>query len=332
MVATRTQDKLDEPVLNYLRPDFVALRAEQTVAEALAHLRTRNLGERVVYFYVCDADKRLVGVLPTRRLLMAAPEARLESIMHRQVVHVRQSASLLLVCELFVLHRLLAVPVVDEQGRLAGIVDVGLFTDEVFDLSERQAAQDVFQLIGVRLAQTRAATTWAAFQRRWPWLLCNVAGGLICAVIIAQYEAFLDSLLVLALFVPVVLALSESVSMQSMTLTLQAMHHERSGAGLILRAVGREFLTAALLGGATGLLVGLIAWFWKSAVGVGVVIGLTIWSAVITACLLGVLLPTIIRALRADPRIAAGPIVLAIADVATLVLYFEVAAILLRPT
>ena len=330
MPEVRSKDELDRPVLTHLRRDFVALRANQTVAAALEHLRCQNLGERVVYFYVVDEDDKLVGVLPTRRLLMGAAEARIDAIMQRGVISVPHSASLLLACELFVMHRLLAFPVVDDNERLLGIVDVSLFTDQVFDLSERQSADDLFQLIGVRLAQSRSQPPWVSFRQRFPWLLCNVVGGIACALIAGLYETFLNSVIVLALFIPIVLTLAESVSMQSMTLTLQAMHQQRIDWPFLARAAGREFLAAGLLGAGTGLVVGVLAFIWKSAGLVALAIGGTILLSVITACLLGVVLPAAVRALRGDPRIAAGPIVLALADVATLLVYFTLAGSLLR--
>ena len=256
MPEVRSKDELDRPVLTHLRRDFVALRANQTVAAALEHLRCQNLGERVVYFYVVDEDDKLVGVLPTRRLLMGAAEARIDAIMQRGVISVPHSASLLLACELFVMHRLLAFPVVDDNERLLGIVDVSLFTDQVFDLSERQSADDLFQLIGVRLAQSRSQPPWVSFRQRFPWLLCNVVGGIACALIAGLYETFLNSVIVLALFIPIVLTLAESVSMQSMTLTLQAMHQQRIDWPFLARAAGREFLAAGLLGPGP-------AWWWE---------------------------------------------------------------------
>jgi len=326
---SRPADELERPVADYLRRDHVALRADHTVQQALEYLRSQNLGERVVYFYVTDADGRLVGVLPTRRLLMGAPDARVADLAQRNAIAVAQTASLLLACELFVLHRLLALPVVDSEGRLLGLIDISLFTEEMFDVSERQAANDVFQIIGVRLAQTRHPTPWSAFRRRFPWLLCNVAGGIACALLAARYERFLENVVVIALFIPIVLALAESVSMQAVTLTLQALHEQRATRRFVLRTAARELATAALLGAATGLLVGTVSLAWKRDLAVAAAISGTILLSIMTACLLGVVLPSAIRALRGDPKIAGGPIVLATADVLTLGLYFEIAGALL---
>jgi len=329
VASAQKPDPLDRPVLDHIRRDYVSLRADQTVAEALELLRRETLGERGIYFYVTDRDNRLVGVVPTRRLLMSGPTERLADLMQKSVVSLPHTATLLLACEFFVMHRLLAFPVVDREGHLLGLVDINVFTDEIFDLSERQSSDDVFQLIGVRLAQSRDLSPWTGFRRRFPWLLCNVTGGILCALLSGLYEGILDAVIILALFIPVVLALAESVSMQSVTLTLQALHQQRVDWRFLGNALVREFATAVLLGAATGAVVGSVAVIWKHQLLVGLAIGGTICASVITACLLGVLMPIALRVFRGDPRVAAGPIVLAPADIATLLLYFNLSGLLL---
>jgi len=323
------QDNLSDAVVKHVRRDFAALNVRQTVGEALGALRTQELAEKIVYFYVVDDEEKLLGVVPTRRLLMSGADRRIFDVMSTNVVSIPHSMSVLDACEFFVLYRLLAFPVVDDQNKLLGVIDVGLFTDEIFDVAERQSAQDVFQLIGVRITQARRGTAWGGFRYRFPWLLCNIAGGIGCAFIAGMYEKFLDTAIVLALFIPVVLTLSEGVSIQSMTITLQALHERSINWRQLLRSLRIELLTAALLGMACGGLVGMIAWAWKREPAVALAIACSICLAIITACLLGVLLPTAVRGLKGDPKIASGPLVLAAADVATLLFYFNLSAAIL---
>jgi magnesium transporter len=313
-----TNDHLDEPVLAHLRRDVMTLSASMTVAEALESIRRGSVGERIVYFYVVDGDGKLAGVLPVRRLLMSAADAPIADLMVRRVVTVPHTATLMDACEVFVLHRFLAVPVVDGDGRPLGQIDVSVFADEVLDLSERQASDDLFQLIGIHMAASRSASP-----------LRNFAGGILAAGIASIYEAFLDTVIVLALFIPVVLALAESVSIQSMTITLQALHGRGRTTGDTGRALVREALVALLLGIACGALVGFIAWLWKGQPLVAVAIAASIALSMLTASLLGVALPRTMRAFALDPRIASGPIVLALADLATLLFYFNLAGFLL---
>jgi magnesium transporter len=232
-------------------------------------------------------------------------------------------------CTLLVSHRLLALPVVDADGRLVGAVDVSLFTGEMAGISARRSAENVFQLIGIHVARP-SASPWAGFTDRFPWLLCNICGGLLCAALTGRYEKFLDQTIVLALFIPIVLTLAESVSIQSMSITLQGLDRARIDWRMIFRCLRNEFFTSILLGGAAGSLVAVVSLIWKRQWVVSAAIGGSIWCAIVTACLLGVVLPTAVRLFGRDPKIAAGPVVLATADVATLLFYFNLARLILH--
>ena len=298
-----------------------------TIHTALERARQLPSSQIILYCYVVDADERLVGVVPIRRLLTTAAEARIDSIMIHEVEAIPSWATVLVAAEYFVNRRFLAFPVVEPGGRLVGVVDVSLFTDDVLVLA-RQSFDGIFQLIGVHA--TEGLTAWSSFKDRFPWLLCNVVGGLLCAILAGYYEGLLEHLVVLALFIPVVLTLAEAVSIQSLTLTLQNLTDAPINWMAVARGVGQELVTAVMLGLGCGSLVGLAAFVWKGDGGVGFVLVLAITLAMVMACLLGVLGPTLLRAVKADPKIAAGPIVLALTDLATLLFYFNLAGILLR--
>lgn len=323
------EDNLNEPLAPHLRRDFITLNARWTVGQALESLRSGTLPEKIIYLYVVDDDAKLVGVVPTRRLLMSMPDRPVAEIMVTNVISIPESMTVLDACEFFVMYRLLAFPVVDAGNRIIGVIDVTLFTDEIFDVSERQTNRDVFQLIGIHIARGRAGSPWAAFRDRFPWLLCNIAGGIGCAMIAGRYEAFLDATIVLALFIPVVLTLAEGVSIQSMTITVQGFRDERVDWRGLIRDLRSELFTSLMLGAACGTVVGAIAWIWKGRAAVALAIGASICLAIVTACLMGVILPTLVRLARGDPRIAAGPVVLASADIATLLFYFSISAAIL---
>ncbi len=329
MTPTLRPDLPDEPIAAHVRRDFITLQADHCAGESLASLRSRVIGEKIVYFYVVDAEGRLVGVVPTRRLLMSEPATPISDLMVRHVVALPQTACVIDACQLFMDHRLLALPVVDADRRMLGVVDITVFTEELSDVAERQAIDDAFQLIGVRIQSTRERSPWISVRFRLPWLLFNVLGGMACALLASRYEVFLDHFIVLALFIPVVLSLAESVSIQSTTITLQSLHKRRLGWSFVSRALRREFAIAGMLGLACGGLVALIAYVWKGQPQVSFALGASIALAMLTACLLGVALPVGVRALRGDPRIAAGPVVLACADIATLSMYFWFSARLL---
>src|ERR1043166_2719230 len=160
------------PIVNHARKDFPLLDATMSVADALERIRREGVGERVIYFFAIDAEERLVGGLPTRRLLTAPLETRLEEIMVRRVVAIPASATVLEACEFFVLYKFFAFPVVDAQRRVIGVVDVSLFAEEMLEAGEReeerrtvaQVADDVFEALGFRLSQVRGASPWRVFR------------------------------------------------------------------------------------------------------------------------------------------------------------------------
>jgi len=149
--------------------------------------------------------------------------------------------------------------------------------------------------------------------------------GTACALLASAFALTLAQSLVLAFFLTLVLGLGESVSIQSMTVTIQALRATRPTLRWYLRTFRREVATALLLGAACGLVVGAIVWFWRGAGWPALVIGSSILSSLFMACLLGLSIPSLLHALRLDPKIAAGPLTLALADVTTLLLYFSIA-------
>jgi len=320
---------LDDPIVKHIRSDFVPLKIHQTVGEALAQIRAKPPHGRIVYFYVVDDANRLQGVVPTRLMLLCSLEMKLEDIMIRRIVAIPYNATVMHACELFTLHKFLAFPVVDEHRQLLGVVDIELYTEEIADLAHRTSYDDLFQLVGVHLTSSRLDTPVEAFRLRFPWLLCNVGGGILLAFLTGMFQAVLDQLIVLALFIPVILTLSESVGIQSVTLALQALHgDDESGRFLGLR-LRRELLTAVLLGAACGTLVGLVVLVWKKSLLVALTVLISISMAIAASALIGLALPTGVHKLRLDPRVSAGPVALVLADLVTLTLYFNLAKWLL---
>src|SRR5947209_16544353 len=254
----------------HARKDFPLLDADMTIAEALERIRREGVGERVIYFFAIDSDKRLVGVLPTRRLLTATPETRLRDIMVRRVVAIPASATVLDACEFFVLYKFFAFPVVDDQRRVVGVVDVSLFAEEILGEREEQARpaapvrDDIFEVLGFHLEQIRGASPWRVFRFRFPWLLVTVTGGTICAILAGAFEATLARSLVVAFFLTMVLGLNESVSAQSMSVTIQMLRSAPVTWSWFATALRREFMTAILIGVACGSVVAAIVWFWRS--------------------------------------------------------------------
>jgi magnesium transporter len=320
------------PALDYARRDFPLLEAGATVEKALEAIRREGVGERVIYFYAIDERKRLVGVVPTRRLLTAAPATRLREIMVPRVIALPAEATVLEACEFFVLYKFLAFPVVDAERRVIGIVDTDVFMESVLETEEPEGEgvrEDFFEALGFHLAQVRDASPWRVFRYRFPWLLVTVAGGTICAILAGFFETTLAHSLVIAFFLTMVLGLNESVSTQSMSVTIQALRSARLNWHWFVAAFRRELATALFLGLACGGIVAVIVWLWHSDVRAAGVIGGSITLSLVTACLFGLGVPSLLHHLKLDPKIAAGPVTLALADFFALVFYFTSAWIVL---
>lgn len=264
MTTTVTQANLPDLVTLHIRRDFTSFTPVQTVGQALAQMRERPPEGRIIYFYVVDADQRLLGVVPTRRLLLSPLDRPIGDVMIRQVIAIPAEATLLEACEFFTLHRLLAFPVVDADHRLLGVIDVELYTKELSTVETHETNEDLFQLIGVHLTEAEQASPLSSFRGRFPWLLCNVGGGILAAFLSGIYQDVLGwNQAVLALFIPVVLALSESVSIQSVSLALQVLHAKPPTWKLLLDKLRIESLTGLLLGGSCALLIALVALVWQ---------------------------------------------------------------------
>jgi magnesium transporter len=324
-----TKPNLNDPVLTHVHRDLARLPASLTVGQALDWLRSHPPEGRVVYLYVVDSEDRLCGVVPTRRMILSAPEMPLADIMVRKVVSLPAEATVLEACEFFIQHRLLALPVVDEERRILGIIDVELYTDELRDMDDASQREALFQLVGVQQAQNQQGSLLFAFRHRFPWLGCNLTAGILAAVLSGVYERELKQVVALAFFIPVVLNLAESVSSQSVSLALHALQGEQATWRLLLGRLRRELLTGFFLGLAAGTVVALAALVWLGQGRLALCLVGGISGGVAGAAVFGLAIPVVLRLLHLEPRVAAGPVALAVADVITILAYFNLARWLL---
>lgn len=320
---------LDQSILESMGTVQTTVEVDMTIQQALDVLRSRSIVHPVLYIYVIDPDDRLVGIAPTRALLLNRPETPIRDVMLTDFVTLRSSESVGDALLAFAAYRLLALPVVDEEGRLLGAVDVQTYADETFELAQAQRAQQLFQMLGVSVREARDRSPWRGYRSRMPWLVWNLAGGTACAFIASRFDATLELFIVLALFIPLVLTLAESVSMQSMSLVLEVLQGLGVRWRLVRRRLATEAATALLLGLTCGVVVGLVGWGFGRDLSVGLVLLGAILVSMVASSSLGAAVPVLLHALRLDPRIAAGPIALTLTDVLTTTLYLGGATIVL---
>ena len=314
----------------YVKSVETVLQAESTIQEALELIRKKSFEETIRYFYVVDAYNKLVGILPTRKFLLTHPSTKLSEVMDRDFVTINPSSTIEHAMKLFIDHQLLALPVVDFHGGFMGIIDVYFCIEDLKSNEPENVEQDVFQMVGISLEQNRRRSTLNGYKNRMPWLLFNIMGGVICASISDHFEGVLSGFLVLAFFIPLVLGLSESVSMQAMSLSVYALqsNSKQIFKNLFVRGF-HEIKISSLLAFTCGLLVAVCSLFFYSGFRPAFSIGISILISISCSALFGALFPILLHGLRLDPRVASGPIVLMAADVLTTFVYLALSTWLL---
>jgi magnesium transporter len=323
----KKKSKLDLSVKECMSKVHTVLQSEQTIEEGLAYLRKQGIKDTIVYFYVVDKENKLLGVVATRELLLSNPQTPVVKVMHRALVTVKENQSLEEALEIFDRHKLLALPVVDDDGKLKGIIDVAQYMEESYDLADARHRRDVFQMVGLTLEEK--VSVLRGYKLRMPWLFCNMFSGIICAIISRINESVISQFLVLAMFIPLVLTLSESVSMQSMTQSMQILKKPKISLSYTFSRLFREGKTVTLLSITSGLVVGLISIFWGDGIVASLTIGIGIFVSVILAAGFGTLIPILLHTFSLDPKVASGPVVLMLADILTTLFYLTLASMLL---
>lgn len=302
--------------------DFIAVGAEDTVAQALEKIRASPGTREIFYCYACDPRGRLVGVVPIRKLIRADPAEHIAALMFTRVVKLPADAPDSLVEDFFLTYRLLAFPVVDAEGRIAGVVEVDrfvdAFSDTLFDEVEGRVRDEVYRFVGLPRGELRETRPWRLALQRFPWLLVNVVGGFGAATLSRLFSETLERQLVVAAFVPLVLVLSESVGVQTAAVSA-SLASEPGSSREVLR---REVLAASLAGVLVACVVALLGRLYAPSFSFPAALFTSVVLCCTLAAMLGAVLPFLFRSLRVDPHLASAPLVLAISDNLTLLTYF----------
>ncbi|PKK86317.1 MAG: magnesium transporter MgtE [Thermoplasmata archaeon HGW-Thermoplasmata-1] len=319
---------------DYCHSHYIALFEEFAVTDAVAAVRERFSNGRAVYFYTIDKDNKLTGVLQVRSLLGAKPSTKLSEISNKEVVSIKEGSSLLAAAELLHSRKLLSLPVIDGEGRMKGVIDVNQLLGEELSLSNRSAADEAFQMLGFRISSLKGASVFKNVRIRFPWMLSTIASGAICAAIANVFSSTLEKSIALAFFLTLILGLGESISVQSATIALQQLYADRrkkndSRGWRMAKRVAREVAFGLCIGVACGLIVGAISLIMNLGIMITLVLFVSITLSMLDAAVIGALIPLALNRLKLNPKIASGPIVLAITDISTIVLYFVVSLLIL---
>ena len=302
---------------------------ENTIAkEAINALQDHESSEMVFYLYVIDDDERLVGIISLRDLVTTPPNTRLKDIMIRHLQTVRPETDQEEVARIVSQYNYLAVPVVDQEGQLLGIVTV----DEIVDVIREEATEDFLQMAGAgKDREILMKSSWENARSRLPWLFASWVGGVCAAAIIGIFDNTLQSTLALAAFIPVVIGMGGNIGTQTSTLVVRGLATGRVNVGNNINIIFKEIRVGLILGILYGLLLGLFAImsFVNISPYLGLVVGLGIACSMLIATAFGSLVPLLLHRMDIDPAIATGPFVTTSIDILGVTLYFVIANIFL---
>ena len=304
------------------------LNEDLTAGEAIKDLQNQESAEMVFYLYVTNDQNQLVGVISLRDLTTTRSSTKLKEMMIRNVQHVRPETDQEEVAKVVSRYNLLAVPVVDNNDEILGIVTV----DDVVDVIREEATEDFLQMAGAgKDREILLKSSWGNAKSRLPWLFATWVGGLITMSIIGVFETTLESLITLAAFIPIIAGMGGNIGTQSSTIVIRGLATGRIDLGSDLKLILKELSVGLILGGLYGVLLGTLAYFFIKDVPVifGLVVGLSICASMLMAASIGTTVPLLLRRLNVDPAIAAGPFVTTTTDIVGIGIYFLIAKAIL---
>ncbi|MCP3927336.1 MAG: magnesium transporter [Desulfobacterales bacterium] len=311
-------------------PDYIALREDITAKEAIEALQNDySEVEMPFYLYVSDEFEKLVGVCSLRQLVVVSPYTQLKKIMSTDIFSVRTDTDQEEVAKIVARYDILAVPVVDENNKLVGIVTV----DDVIDIFRKEATEDILKMAGVGEEFVETQTILRSTKTRLPWLFASCLGGILAFFVIGQFEDTIAKYAYLAAFMPVILGMGGNIGTQSSTIVVRGIATGRINSHEIWKVVIKELTIGVILGCIYGLLIAIVAnvrFYDQQFAGyLALAVGLAVLSSMSIAALVGSFVPMLFEKLHIDPAIATGPFVTTSIDIVSVFFYFSIASILL---
>lgn len=337
--STLDRDALRAPMVSPKLHDDAPAQAELDYAPALSFprhataqqvidaLRMMRPGDESVYYlFVTGEEDRLVGVVSLRQVVTAHPDTRLEAIMSREVISLPAGMDPEQQAHILGDSGFLALPVVDEAGRLVGSLDA----TELLDAVEDEATEDMYRLAGVAKDEELERPVARAARDRVFWLTINMATAFLAATVVSRFEGVIAQAAILAAFMPIVAGQGGNAGTQTLTFIVRSLALGEVSFQNARRTLGRELLIGLCNGLCIGLLVGLIGFAWQGSLALGVIIGVAMLGNLLIAALAGVAVPLALKALRIDPALASSIFVTAATDVCGFSLFLGLGALALQ--
>lgn len=302
--------------------EFIAISAHQTVRSAMYILKNKApQAETIYYLFVIDEEKRLAGVISLRDLIVADDETMISEIMNERVVSVSVGEDQEEVARMMRDYNFLALPVVDFQNHLLGIITV----DDIIDVMDEEASDDYSKLAGIADLDTMDRNPFSAAKKRLPWLIILLFLGMFTASLIGRFEETLNKVAILAVFIPLIAGMAGNTGTQALAVAVRGIAtgdlEKESKWNIIVREAGTGLITGSIC----GILVTFVVYFWQGDLFLGALVGISIFITLIIATLAGSLVPLLMHRLKIDPAVASGPFITTINDIISILIYFGIA-------
>ncbi len=314
----------DETAGGLMTTTYIALRRHTTAAQAIEFLRqVSDRTEIPFYLFVVDKERRLVGVVDLRDLLAAAPNTEMEAIMDPEVIFVTAGTDQEEVARLMAKYDLAAIPVVDSQRRLIGVITY----DDIVDVLEEEATEDIYHLASVSDEDIDPESpVKEQLKGRLPWLYLNTLTALFASWVISHFEHIIAQAAVLALFQSVVAGQGGNTASQNVAMTVRAIALGKLSPKALVRVLWKQFITGLLLGILVGSVVGIGVYFWRGNAYLSLVLGLALVGNLSVGSVVGVLVPLGLQAIGVDPALASSILVTAVTDSTGFFIFLSLAA------
>ena len=303
---------------------YFALKEETTAKEAISALQESEDAEMAFYLYVIDDRNHLIGVVSLRQLVTNPPNKTLADIMNETPISVTTDIEQGEVAKLVSRYNIIAIPVVDKENKLLGIITI----DDVVDVIREEATEDFFRMAGAgKDREILLKSTFGAAKLRFPWLLATWFGGIIASMIIGLYKDLLTNWIILAAYMPIIVGMGGNIGTQSSTIIVRGLATGRVTLKSTWSILFKEMRIGVLLGLTYGILLTIVAsYFYDANFTIGVAAGLGILASMALATITGTLAPIILHKFNIDPAVAAGPFVTTSIDILGIAIYLIVAS------
>ena len=309
-----------------MNPDFFAIDKDLTVEEAIELIRKSSREKRIIYVYVVNKYRHLIGVVTLRALITADKNEKIENITNTNVISVRTDMDQEEVAKIVEKYDLLSIPVTDNKNRLVGIINV----DDIIDVIREETTEDIYKLAGTSEEEMEEVSVLSIIKYRAPWLVMSLLGESVSGSVLKFFDGTLKTAISLSFFMPLIMALGGNTGQQSQTIVVRALaigKFDESGIWIIIK---KQIKTALSIGALFSILGFFMAFIFQHNIHLSIVVALSLFLSMFLSTMIGALLPVGLKKINVDPAVAASPFISAMNDIMGLFIYLLIATLMIK--